>query len=154
MERWKPHVTVAAVVERDGRFLLVREQTVDGIRYNQPAGHLEQGESLEQAVVREALEETGWQVTPEALLGIYQAPSADGRITYLRFAFICRAQQQLPDPVLDHGIHEALWLNPDEIRSRQDAWRSPTVIRCIDDYLSGQRYPLSLIQTLGLPELP
>lgn len=148
MQRWKPNVTVAAVIERDGRFLMVREHTVDGIRFNQPAGHLEQGESLPQAVVREALEETGWQVRPEALLGIYQAASADGSVTYMRFAFICRAQAEVPGHTLDTGIIEALWLERDEIVARSTELRSPAVMRCIDDYLAGQRHPLTLIHTL------
>ncbi|TDR80032.1 NUDIX hydrolase [Paludibacterium purpuratum] len=147
MERWKPHVTVAAVIERDGRFLLVRERTADGIRYNQPAGHLEHGETLIDAVAREALEETGWQVKPQALLGIYQAESLDGTITYLRFAFICQAEREQPNHPLDDGILDTHWLTPTEVRERE--LRSPTVLRCIDDYLAGQRYPLSLIQTLA-----
>ncbi|MBV8048568.1 MAG: NUDIX hydrolase [Paludibacterium sp.] len=149
MERWTPHVTVAALIERDGRFLLVREQTAAGIRFNQPAGHLEQGEQLVDAVVREALEETAWQVTPQALLGIYQAESFDRAITYLRFAFICQAEREVTGRPLDDGILDTHWLTPAEIRARQSQLRSPAVLCCIDDYLAGQRYPLSLIQTLA-----
>jgi 8-oxo-dGTP pyrophosphatase MutT (NUDIX family) len=148
MQRWKPNVTVAAVVERDGRFLMVREHTTDGIRYNQPAGHLEQGESLPEAVVREALEETGWQVQPEALLGIYQATSSDASITYMRFAFICRAVAEVPGHVLDEGIIEASWFARDEIVALGASLRSPAVMRCIDDYLAGQRHPIDLIRSL------
>ena len=148
MERWKPNVTVAALVEQDGRFLLVREQTAAGIRYNQPAGHLEPGETLVEAVVRETLEETGWCVEPQSLLGVYQAESFDGAITYLRFAFICQALKVDPDRPLDVGILDTHWLTPQDIRARREQLRGPAVLRCLDDYLSGQRYPLVLIQTL------
>jgi len=148
MARWKPNVTVAAIVENEGRFLMVRENTDQGIRYNQPAGHLEQGESLGCAVVREALEETGWRVAPEALLGIYQADAAHADITYMRFAFICRAIEPVSGYTLDQGIIEALWLTRDEIAALGDQLRSPSVMRCIDDYIEGHRYPLELLQTL------
>jgi phosphatase NudJ len=150
MQRWKPHVTVAAVVERDGRFLMVREHTVDGIRVNQPAGHLEQGESLPEAVMREALEETGWKVRPEALLGIYQATSSDASITYLRFAFLCRPLAEQPGHTLDEGIIEALWLTRDEIAAleRTGSLRGPAVMRCVDDCLAGERHPIGLVRTL------
>lgn len=151
MQRWKPHVTVAALVVRGDRFLMVREHTAEGIRFNQPAGHLEQGESLSQAVVREALEETAWRVRPEALLGIYQAASSDASVTYLRFAFICRPEAEITGQALDTGIIEAVWLSREEIAALQDtgALRGPAVMRCIDDYLAGARYPLELVQTLG-----
>lgn len=149
MERWKPNVTVAAVVERDGRFLLVKEHTVEGIRYNQPAGHLEPDESLIDAVRREALEETGWHVEPEALLGIYQARAVRADITYLRFAFICRPVSAEPDYRLDQGIIEALWMTPAEIDVHRDMLRSPSVRLCIDDYLAGERFPLGLIHTIS-----
>ena len=148
MSRWKPNVTVAAIVERDGRFLMVKEETDQGIRYNQPAGHLERGETLVDAVIREALEETGWHVIPEALVGIYQAEAAHADITYMRFAFLCRAVDYETEAKLDQGIIEAVWLTRDEIAQLGEALRSPAVIRCLDDAIDKQRYPLELIQTL------
>jgi len=149
MIRWKPNVTVAAVVERDGRFLIVKEHTDLGIGFNQPAGHLERGETLSDAVVRETLEETGWRVTPQALIGVYQAEAAHADITYLRFAFLCHAIEHLPEQPLDQGIIEAQWLSREEINSLGAQLRSPAVMRCLDDYLAGQRYPLEMIHTLG-----
>lgn len=151
MDYWKPGVTVAAVVERDGRFLLVEERTDEGLRLNQPAGHLDPGESLAQAVVREALEETAHHVEPAACVGVYmsryrnEAQGADA--TYLRFAFACRLVGFDPGRVLDEGIVRALWLTPGEIRARGAAHRSPVVMRTVDDYLAGRRYPLELIFT-------
>lgn len=151
MDYWKPGVTVAAVVERDGRFLLVEERTAEGLRLNQPAGHLDPGESLVQAVVREALEETAHRVEPAACVGVYmsryrnQAQGTDA--TYLRFAFACRVVGFDPGRELDEGIVRTLWLAPEEIRARSHAHRSPVVMRTVDDYLAGRRYPLELIFT-------
>jgi phosphatase NudJ len=146
---WKPNVTVAAVVEHDGRFLLVEEDTPDGIRLNQPAGHLDPGETPLDGAIREALEETARAFTPHALLGIYMARSlsAAGRepVTYLRFAFIGTVGEPEPGRALDHGILRTLWLTADEIRARRPEHRSPLVMKCIDDYLAGQRYPLSVV---------
>lgn len=151
MQQWKPNTTVAAVVERDGRFLLVEETTREGVRLNQPAGHLERGESLAQAVAREALEETAWEVEPLAVVGIYMAryrhPASDIDVTYLRFAFACRALAHRAARALDEGIVRALWLDVDEIRARRDEHRSPFVMSTIDDYLAGRRYALALIHT-------
>lgn len=146
---WKPNVTVAAVVERDGKFLLVEEKADGALVLNQPAGHLDEGESLLQAVVRETLEETAWHVVPEALLGVYRWPHPDKGITYLRFAFIGRATRQEPNGALDDGIVRAVWLAPEAIRRERHRHRSPQVQRCIDDYLAGQRYPLALIKDLA-----
>ncbi len=147
---WKPNVTVAAVVERNGAFLFV-EETADGaLVLNQPAGHLDEGESLLDAVVRETLEETAWHFEPEALLGVYRWSHPAKGITYLRFAFIGRAVKQEPGAALDDGIVRALWLTPDEIRRERHRHRSPQVERCIEDYLAGQRYPLALIKDLNL----
>ncbi|SCK20025.1 NUDIX hydrolase [Vogesella sp. LIG4] len=144
--QWKPNTTVAALIERDGRFLMVREQTPQGVRLNQPAGHLEYAETLPAAVAREALEETGYRATATALVGIYLADKEDGSdVTYLRFAFACDAEAQPSSATLDEGIIEALWLSADEIRAQQAIWRSPLVGRCIDDYLAGQRLPLTVI---------
>ena len=148
--QWKPNTTVAAIIERDGRFLMVCENTEHGLRLNQPAGHLEYGETLLQAVAREALEETGYAANPVALSGIYLADKDDSSdITYLRFAFVCQAAGQPLRSQLDEGIVEAVWLTPDEIRARQAMWRSPLVGRCLDDYLAGQRLPLASIYHHG-----
>ena len=145
---WKPNVVVAATVEREGKFLLVEEEA-DGKRVlNQPAGHLDEGESLVDAVVRETLEETAWHLTPEALLGVYRWPHPTKDITYMRFAFIGRVTRHEPERALDEGIIRALWLTPQEIRAERARHRSPQVERCLDDYLAGQRYPLDLLKDL------
>jgi phosphatase NudJ len=148
---WKPSVTVAAIVERDGRFLLVEEETPEGIRLNQPAGHLDPGESLIDAAVREALEETTCAFTPDALLGVYMARSASAYeavpVTYVRFAFIGVVAEPDPALKLDDGILRTLWLTADEVRVRIREHRSPLVMKCIEDYLSGQRFPLSVVHT-------
>ena len=142
---WKPHVTVATVLERDGRFLLVEENTDDGIRYNQPAGHLEFGEALSDAAIRETLEETGYTCVPDALVGIYQWRKPERDLSYLRFAFSGRVLAHDARRQLDEDIIAAHWLTPDEIRARQAQLRSPMVMRCIDDYLAGRRFPLDLL---------
>lgn len=144
---WKPNVTVAAVVEQDGRFLLVEEETSQGALFNQPAGHLDPGESLADAVVRETLEETGYTFRPTALLGVYQYRHATAGITYLRFAFAGEIAGHDPARALDEGIIRAVWMAPDEIRASRDRHRSPLVVQCIDDCLAGRRYPLSLINS-------
>lgn len=143
--QWKPNTTVAAIIERDGRFLMVREQTPEGLRLNQPAGHLEYGETLPQAVQREALEETGHEVLVGDLLGIYLADKPGSDITYLRFAFCCTASDKPVTRQLDEGIVEAIWLSADEILAAEADWRSPVVGACLNDYLRGQRWPQSLI---------
>ncbi len=143
--QWKPNVTVAAVVERDGAFLLVEEQTDDGIRYNQPAGHLEAEESLIEAVVRETLEESAWHFTPTALIGIYQYQRSRTGITYLRFAFTGDLSDHQPDRTLDAGIMRALWMPVAAIRASRAQHRTPLLMQCIDDYLAGRRYPLGLL---------
>jgi ADP-ribose pyrophosphatase YjhB (NUDIX family) len=145
-EIWKPNVTVAAVVERAGRFLLVEEETPDGLRFNQPAGHLDAGESIVAACSRETLEETAWQFTPQALVGIYQWPRPQGDITYLRFAFCGQLGTHEADRPLDHGIVRAVWLTPTEIEACRDRHRSPLILQCVTDYLAGRRYPLELIR--------
>ena len=142
---WKPSVTVAAVVERDGRFLLVEEDTANGRLFNQPAGHLDPGESLLQAVAREALEETAYSFKPTGLLGVYQYHSTANDVTYIRFAFTGEIAGHDPDRALDTGIVRAAWLAPDEIRCETGRHRSPLVMRCIDDYLAGRRYPLAIL---------
>jgi 8-oxo-dGTP pyrophosphatase MutT (NUDIX family) len=147
---WKPSVTVAAVIERDGRFLLVEEETADGVRLNQPAGHLDPGESLLAAAARETLEETAFAFTPRQLVGVYlwrAERTAGEATTYLRFAFSGELGEHDADRALDHGILRALWLTREEIAARAALHRSPLVQRCVDDYLQGVRYPLDLLNT-------
>lgn len=145
------HITVAAIVHRDGRFLLV-EENVDGeLRINQPAGHLEPDETLVQAVRREALEETAHPFEPEALVGTYLWRVPGSGLTYLRTAFCGAVGAPAPDAVLDTGIERAVWLTREEIVARRPQWRSPLVLRCVDDYLAGRRYPLDLLVSL-LPD--
>jgi phosphatase NudJ len=148
---WKPRVTVAAVVERDGRFLMVEEETSDGVRLNQPAGHLDPGETPLQGAVRETMEETAHPFTPAALLGVYIARSVSAGdsvgVTYVRFAFTGEVGAAEAGRPLDAGILRALWLTAEEIRARRGEHRSPLVMKCIDDYLAGRRYPLDLVFT-------
>lgn len=146
MRIWKPNVTVAAVVEQGGRFLVVEEETEDGLRLNQPAGHLDQGESLLQAVSREALEETAHHFTPEFLVGIYQWPRPDSDITYLRFAFGGSVTGFEAERRLDTGIVRAVWMSLEELRASRERHRSPLILQCCEDYLAGRRYPLDLIR--------
>lgn len=143
---WKPNVTVAAVIEREGRFLLVEEETEDGVRFNQPAGHLDEGESLVDACAREALEETAWHFRPTSLVGVYQWPRPQGDITYLRFAFAGELGDREAERVLDAGILRAVWLSIDEVEAVKARHRSPLVWQCMEDYRAGRRYPLELIR--------
>ena len=147
---WKPSVTVAAIIERDGRFLLVEEETSDGIRFNQPAGHLDPSESLIDAVTRETLEEAAHDFTPTGLIGVYMSRYRSSRtgkeVTYLRFAF-CGELGRQHDRPLDEGILRAVWMTREELLACQEKHRSPLVLQCIDDYLSGRRMPLSMIYT-------
>ena len=142
---WKPNVTVAAIAELDGRFLLVEEETDDGLRLNQPAGHLEPDESLVEAVAREALEETAYEFHPLHLIGIYRWRSPAAGITYLRFAFSGSAGPKYPRRQLDKGIVRALWLTPEEIRASRERHRSPLVLKCVEDYLNGRRIALDAL---------
>jgi 8-oxo-dGTP pyrophosphatase MutT (NUDIX family) len=141
---WKPDVTVAAVIERDGRFLLVEERIRGKLVFNQPAGHLEDGESLLEAVVRETLEETAWKFDPDALLGFYLWRSARGRTT-LRVAFTGTVREFDGARPLDPPIIATHWLTPDEIRARSDRLRTELVTRCLEDFRSGRRLPLDAI---------
>ena len=152
---WMPHVTVATVIEHDGRFLLVEEEskTCSHLVINQPAGHVEAGETLVEAAIRETLEETGWTVRPTHFLGIYTySPPATPDATYYRMCFLAEALQHHPELPLDDGIHQALWLTRDQLEDT-GRMRSPLVLRCIDDMLQGRRYPLDLIfeQPLLMP---
>jgi len=150
-KRWKPSVTVAAVIEREGRFLLVEEETPEGLRLNNPAGHLEPGESPAEGCAREALEETAHVFLPTALLGIYLArferPATGEDVTYLRFAFAGELGPPDPTRALDHGIVRTLWMTPEEIRASAARHRSPLLLRCMEDHLAGVRLPLNAIHT-------
>ena len=148
--QWKPNTTVAAIVEQNGRFLLVEETTNRGNRYNQPAGHLEDGESLIQAVKRETLEEAAYEFTPEFLLGVYLWKHDHNNTTYLRFAFIGKAGKHYPMQELDDGIIQAVWMDLDEMRDKANLMRSPQVLTCIEDYIAGKRYPLQVVTHLWL----
>ena len=153
--RWKPSVTVAAIIERDGRYLLIEEHTPEGLRLNNPAGHLDEGEAIVDGCAREALEETTHRFTPTALVGVYmsrfQRPAAAQReaedITYLRFAFCGDLGEAVAGAQLDHGIVRTLWMTPEEIAANSHRLRSPLVLRCVQDHLAGQRVPLSAIYT-------
>ncbi len=155
MKRWKPSTTVAAIIEHQGKFLLVEERTPEGLRLNNPAGHLDEGESLTDACAREALEETMHLFQPTALLGVYMSrfvrPAQDTTpaddITYLRFAFCGELGQLQSGRTLDTGIVRTLWLTTDEVRASAARHRSPLVLRCMEDFLAGQRFPLPLIYT-------
>ncbi len=143
---WKPHVTVAAIIERDSRFLMVEEICGGDAVINQPAGHLEDNETLLDAVIRETLEETAWDFTPTNITGIYQWQTPHTHKTYLRVCFSGYCNQHHGNLPLDEGIIRALWLTRTEIERLN--CRSSMVLRCIDDYLSGQQYPLNLIQSI------
>lgn len=142
---WKPDVTVAAIVEREGRFLLVEEETVDGPMLNQPAGHLEAHESLVEGAARETLEETAYEFMPEYLVGVYHWRHPGRNVTYLRFAFSGRLGAHHPGRALDAGIVRALWLTAAEVRASRGRHRSPLVVRCIEDYQRGASAPLDLL---------
>ncbi len=150
-ERWKPSATVAAVIEQDGRFLLIEEHTPEGLRLNNPAGHLDPGESPAQGCARETLEETAYTFQPTALVGVYlsrfQRNATGEDITYLRFAFCGTLGAHDPARPLDRGIVRTVWMTPEEVRASAGRHRSPLVLQCIEDYLAGQRYPLSVIRT-------
>jgi len=158
--RWKPSVTVAAIIEKDGRFLLVEEHTPEGLRLNNPAGHLDPGESPQEGAVREALEETACVFVPDRLVGIYlarfQRPSRQEDVTYLRFAFGGSCGDADPARALDHGIVRTLWMTLDEVRASRERHRSALVLQCIEDHVAGKRYPLDLVHcdpTVYLPEI-
>lgn len=146
---WKPHTTVAAVIERDNKFLMVEENIDDKTVYNQPAGHLEPGESLIDAVVRETREETAWGFTAQAITGIYLWDQPETERTFLRVTFCGQCHHHREDQALDDGITQALWLSHEQIQAKQSQLRSPLVLECIDDYLSGKRYPLELLSVIG-----
>lgn len=141
---WKPSVTVAGVIERDGRYLLVEEEIEGRLVFNQPAGHWEPGETLTEACVREVLEETAHRMRPTAIVGVYRWRYAPADVTFLRFAF-AGTVQGVEDRPLDREIRRAVWLAPEEARAVQSRHRSPLVMACIDDHLAGRRFPLDLL---------
>lgn len=142
---WKPNVTVAAVIEQNGKFLLVEEETDRGPLFNQPAGHWEQHETLEQGAIRETREEAAYTFVPESLVGIYRWAHPRKEITYLRFAFCGPVSGHDPQQELDTGIIRAVWLTPNEMRALRERHRSPLVMQCVEDYLAGRRFPLDLV---------
>lgn len=142
---WKPRVTVAIIAEQNGRYLMVEEDVEGQTRFNQPAGHLEDGESLVDAAIRECLEETAWRFEPEALVGIYRWRNASRTDTYLRVTFAGRCTAHQADLPLDTGIVAAHWLTLEDIRKRETQLRSPLVMQSFTDYLHGKRYPLELL---------
>ena len=142
---WTPRVTVAAVVENDGRFLLVEEMAEGRLVLNQPAGHLEHGESLIDACRRETLEETGWRVEPDAVVGVYRRIEPTTGITTLRVCFSARPLSHDPSRTLDEGIERALWLSRQELADSAPRHRTELVMHCLHDYLAGARHPLALL---------
>ncbi|HXU67217.1 MAG TPA: NUDIX hydrolase [Casimicrobiaceae bacterium] len=143
----RPVITVASIIERDRRFLVIEEETHSGVRLNQPAGHVEVGESIAQAAARETLEEAAWHVNPIALVGVYHWQSPRNG-TYVRFTFAAKPRAHERTRPLDTGIVRALWLTYDEIAARRQMHRSPLVLRSLDDYRAGRRWPLGLIASL------
>ena len=148
---WKPAVVVAAIIEKDGRFLMVEENTAEGIRYNQPAGHLDPDETLTEAVVRETLEETAYDFTPTGLLGTYMLRyhTAEGKLarTFLRFAFVGELGEKHDRP-LDKEIIRTVWMTKEELIASKDRHRSPLIMQCVEDYLAGKRAPLAVLNSL------
>ena len=144
---WKPHTTVAAIIERDNKFLMVEEEVHGEIVYNQPAGHLDPDESIYDAVIRETREETAWRFTPEALVGIYQWKQPENDRSFLRFAFHGQCDDHDENQLLDDGILRAVWMTRNELLNTERL-RSPMVLRNIDDYLQGICYPLSILSSL------
>lgn len=144
---WKPHVTVAAVIEKDNKFLFVEEETSNGLAFNQPAGHLEEGETVIDAVKREVNEETGWQFTPENFIAIQLWRRQPDFPSFLRICFTGKVHSFDPKQELDEGIIRTHWLNYEEISAKKSRLRSLLVLKTVDTYLKGERYPLSLLQS-------
>lgn len=147
---FKPDITVAGVIERDGLFLLVEEHIGPRLVLNQPAGHLEDGESLVEAVIRETLEESAWHFAPNSLVGVYLWKQPDNGKSFLRVAIAGSVTHHEPQRRLDRGIERALWLTRDQVVAKSARLRSPLVLRCIDDYLGGARHSLDVLQHLSL----
>jgi 8-oxo-dGTP pyrophosphatase MutT (NUDIX family) len=147
---WNPEVTVAAIAQREGRFLMVEERIAGRLVFNQPAGHLEDGETMLEAVIRETREETAWRLRPEALVGVYLWRNPDNERSFLRFTFCGSVDDHRPEQPLDTGIVRALWLSHEQLLAQAVRLRSPLVMRCLDDYLLGHRQPLATVASLGL----
>src|SRR5262245_48277912 len=150
----RPDLTVAAIVEREGRFLLVEERVGNRMVFNQPAGHVERGEQFVYAVVRETLEETAWTFEPESLVGIYLWEPPEKQRSFLRATFCGQVTSHDPLRRLDRGIERAVWMTREQVVARTARLRSPMVLRCIDDYLKGARYPLDVVKQLVSEALP
>jgi len=142
----RPDLTVAAVIERNGQFLLVEERIAQRMVFNQPAGHVERGEQLVAAVIRETLEETAWTFHPECLVGVYFWDQPEKQKSFMRFAFAGQVSNHDAQRRLDRGIERAVWLTLEQIRAHGPRLRSPMVLRCIEDYLAGKRYPLDVVR--------
>jgi ADP-ribose pyrophosphatase YjhB (NUDIX family) len=142
---WAPHVTVATIIEDNGKFLLVEEHSNGSLVINQPAGHLEEDETLQQAAIRETYEETGWHVELQGVVGVALYHSPHNKVTYHRTTFFAKAVSHDPKQVLDDGIEQAVWMTYDEMLAVRDKMRSKLVIRAVEQYLEGNRFPLSLI---------
>lgn len=142
---WLPHVTVATVVERNGRFLLIEEEMDGDIVINQPAGHWEEGETFVEAALRETLEETGWKVEITGLVGIYEYKPPQLDYAFVRFAYSAKPISHDPQHVLDEGIRRWFWMDQNELRQEVYRHRSPMVQQCVEDYWMVKRWPLSLI---------
>ena len=142
---WIPHVTVAAIIEKENRFLLVKEISEQGDVFNQPAGHWEENETLIQAVIRETQEETAYTFVPEGLVGCYQWKIPGKQTTYLRFCFYGQVTEHQSNQELDEGIIATEWMTLDQLQAESCPKRSPLVLNCINDYLAGKRYPLEII---------
>ena len=147
---FQPDLTVAAVIERNGQFLLIEERVGNRLVFNQPAGHVERDESLIDAAIRETLEESAWTFQPEALVGIYQWDQPEKQRSFLRFTFCGQVSSHDPHRPLDRGIKRTMWMDRNQVLAHSARLRSPMVLRCIDDYLTGRRYPLDLIQHVQL----
>ncbi|RMR02667.1 NUDIX hydrolase [Pseudomonas syringae group genomosp. 3] len=143
---WQAHVTVATIVEDQGRFLFVEEMKGGRAVLNQPAGHLDPNESLQRAAVRETLEETGWDVELTSVVGIYLYTAPSNGVTYQRICFAAKALRHNCEYQLDHGILGAIWLTRDELLAQQERWRSELVMRCLDDYLDAEHFSLDLLR--------
>jgi 8-oxo-dGTP pyrophosphatase MutT (NUDIX family) len=145
-----PEITVAAIAETDGRFLVVEERINERLVFNQPAGHVEQGESLLKAVIRETREETAWRFEPKSLIGVYLWRSPESGVTTMRFAFSGTVDDHQARQPLDHGIVATHWLSRTDLQERGGRLRSPLVMLCIDDYLDGKRQPITSVSHLNL----
>ena len=143
-ERWTPHATVATVIEQDGRFLMVEEVSSGKTVINQPAGHVEKGESILDAARRETLEETGWTAEPQNLIGLYTYTAPSNGVTYHRYCFAAQAGEEIENAVLDDGIIGPRWMTIEELRNSPNL-RSDMVLTCVEDYLAGRQFPLEII---------